>query len=691
MKFGKLKIVYCTFAAVLASLVLTCVPYGPPDGGDYDYDFDFNFTDVEYSSDGRSVTIYLDGSAPVRHSRSLTRSLAILGHDLFEVAFYHPGTNPPGTSTLRRAVWETGHAAGVSGVARDVDYASPYSSGAGLTGNNGAAVLFVGKKSDRTLLGVGRVRGTDDGGPLSTTITANTKAVTFEVAALEAGVSTNKDATSFLTAALGTTHQNPTIGNTEVFPVMIVRQLFPLFRINTPPVVANQTVYAQYSFNTYGNTMSIPLGDYRNAIIQKAAPELVTMSPYSYRLNPRYPRGGGTGQWAEAPDEIKDGSTGVSFRGNSLGNARNGLPFQNPVYLQFASLGSNDGLIFAFTFEIPVIPLSVDGGRDSDFSWYLRTGYDSYIYDLDDGKGGTGGAILIGTGNIEDVLKYNLQIRPPIKNIYPDPTTGYTFDLYGIQVNLRAGNDKVNYIVENLLSIPPETENKKVTFYLGGKSDEGGIEIDMDENIQTILTAHPEFINNGMVEVYVEYWDPLTQEVGDDPYFGTFIIYINTVEGTPDSDGIPPGNRYIIASKLDLYTFSHAVGASGGGNFIAVFFDSFDLQEINLNGGPYNIIILAANPDVTIGRASANGVFINWSTNTFYFGVWPFNDTLVVQGKAITSHSFTIHAAGTIANQILHGTGPTSGYFMANNNHLPMNIFGLAGLVVENDNRFIEE
>ena len=688
MKFGKLKIVCLTFALALAPLVLTCVPYGPPGGGE-DYDFAFDFTDVEYSSDGTRVTIYLDGSAPVRHSRSLTRSLAILGHDLFEVAFYHPGTN-----TLRRTVWEVGHAAGVSGVARGVNYSSPYSHDAGLTGNNGAAILFVGKKSDRTLLGVGRVRGTDDGGPLATTITAATKAVTFEVAALEAGVSTNKDATSFLTAALGTTHQNPTIGNTEVFPVMIVRQLFPLFRINRDKA-ATQTVYAQYRFDTYGNT----IGDYQNAIIQQGAPALVTMSPYGYRLNPRYPRGGTAGQWAEPPDEIKDGSTGVSFRDNSLGNVRNGLPFQNPVYLQFASLGSNNGLIFAFTFQIPVIPLSVDGGRDTGDPWYLRTGYDSYIYDLDDGKGGTGGAILIGTGDIEDVLRYNLQIRPPIKNIYPDPGTGYIFDVYGISVNLRAGNDKVNYIVENLLAIPPETENKKVQFYLGGDSVLGGSEngipigipIDMDDDIGAILTANDWLISNGMVEVYVEYWDPLTQEVGDEPYFGTYIIYINTVGGTPDSDGIPQGNRFIIASTLDLYNFAHAVEDSSYGNFIAVFFDSFDLQQINLGGGPYNIIILAANPGVTIGRQSAGGVFINWSTNTFFFGVWPFNDTLVVQGKAITSHSFTINAAGTIANPTLHGIGPTSGYFMANNNHLPMNIFGLAGLVVENEERFIEE
>jgi len=36
------------------------------------------YTNVEYSEDGSSLTIYLDGSTPVRSDRALTRPIALL-------------------------------------------------------------------------------------------------------------------------------------------------------------------------------------------------------------------------------------------------------------------------------------------------------------------------------------------------------------------------------------------------------------------------------------------------------------------------------------------------------------------------------------------------------------------------------------------------------------------------------------
>jgi len=676
-------------AAILVTFITTCIPFGPPD----DYDEEITWTDVEYSPDG-SITIYLDGSAPVRQSRALNYENAKLGHDLFEVAFYHPASN-----TVARATWEVGHAAGVSGVVRNIDYASAFSHDATLGTTQGAAIIFAGKKSDRTLLGVGKLYEINGVKITSSNAAAiirpDTTKVTFKVAPLEAGVGESKGNSSFLTAArqndgMGSSLTNVSLNNTEeIIPVMIGRSLFPLFRLNKEGQ-SSQSVRAKYTFDIIEDTdpdTAYTFNDFHNGILQQDVADFAMLSPPEMHLTPRYPAGDGTWIYSSLLNTYEN-TTGVTIENNQSGNVDN--PFENGIEFNFVTdYTNNNGKIFAFSFEIPVYPLTNYDNRKTDGKpWLLRPGYDSYLYDLDDGKGGTGGAILIGTGDIEGALSYNLRVtRKPQKLVYPN-TSGSAagaddaFNIYGIQVNLRAGNDKVSYVIENLLSIPPENYvNKDVKFYFGGPSAAAGgsppgirifdtTSTQPAADIQVLANANPGFITEGTVKIYVEYSDPNTQTfhnpwvTGDDPpYTDFFEIYLSSVASVPDSGDFPPENRYIIASELDLTIFGNAVqnNTSGSNNFIVVFFDSYDLGSINING-QYFFVIIAAKPGVTIGGSTATGNVFNvtapnmldTSTSSFYLGMWPFNETLVVNGVAINSHRFTIR--------------PGSGYFINGNN-----------------------
>jgi hypothetical protein len=660
MKFKRRKLVSAVLAAVLAAILsfflLTCIP-GPPD--DYYEDFVLpEFTDVEYSPDGSSVTIYLDGSAPVRNSRALNLKWAQVGFDFFEVAFMSG-------STIARAVWETGHAAGVSGVARGVDYAS-----ADPTGPS-SAILFVGKKSDKTLLAVGRLTHVNNGTGTApgTEITTDTRSVTFSVAALKAGVNVNPVVSSFRTAANGNpnyTTVSPT--NTEVFNIMIGRQVFPIFRLNKNKVVG-QNVEAVYTFDELeGDTFT----SYHNGILQSAAIELMNKpddmpNATTYHLTPRYPIGDGTHESSTIPLALKDNSTPVTI----LNTAPSGTgAFQNQVRFRFNTIIdsspsiSNNGKIFALAFQIPVYPLTNNDGRRTGDKWYIRPGYDSYLYDLDDGKGGTGGAVLIGTGDIEGSLEYNLHIaRKPQKLVY---TAGggnaNLFALYGIQVNLRAGDDNVNYIIDNLLSIPPDTfENQRLDFYFGAPSNAAtpGIPINYfwdasynpvppSSNIQTLATTLPgsAFLDpSGIIRIWVEYYDPNTATT----YRNFFEIFWNTTSGAPDSDSIPPENRFVIASPLDLIKFGDKLNNDGTGNYVLVFYDSCDLSSISPNG-LFFLVIIAGKEGITLGKNQNEVINLNTPNSSVYLGVWPYNDTLVVGGRAVTSYSFTINTQGTVAN-----------------------------------------
>ena len=632
-------------AAILASLLLTCIP-GPPDDNE---DFVLpEFTDVDYSPDGSSVTIYLDGSAPVRSSRALSLENAKLGHDLFEVAFQYG-------STVARAVWEMGHAAGVSGVARGVDYASAFSYGAGLTGNNGAAILFVGKKSDRTLLAVGRLTHVNngEGNEEDTFITADTKSVTFSVAALRAGVHESINYSSFLTDAK-VASRNPVTENTftnidreatDIIPVKLGILDFPLFRMDEN-LRDGQYVHASYRFSVVVDNFD---DDYKNGIIQKGNIEFVrpTVPDVAYDRIPRYPIGDNDWQTSEnnAIQTIDvDQYTTMSIHSNSTF----GTPFTNPVLFGFYTIADQDGTAFAFSFEIPVYPLTSAGGRDTGFSWYLRPGYDSFNMDLDDGKGGTGGAILMGTGRFEVSISTSLYMRrKPAKTRY-NPVVGYNFSLADMELYLRLGNT-----MTPITPIPNPTTGL-LYFFIGTTMITNG------QPIQPLLQAHND---NGAVIVSIEYYTSLGTGTGTNPYNpdgtrnedynggppypGEFTIFYFAPAGDIDFT-VPPGNRYVIVNSEDFNRFQNeVVNEQPGGTFIVVFFSNFDLGPLVLQNNQYFIIMLAGKPDIIIGKSGAN-VFTDQNTNNlYYFGAWPFDEILAIDGMAVNSEPFIINAGGS--------------------------------------------
>jgi len=162
-------------------------------------------TYVDYEYDGTSLKLYLDGTkvpykAPSA-SRALNRDLAQMTHDYFEVVFVGNSGN-----SVARAAWEIGQAAGISGVFRDADGVDYGHADAAIgipsavdADANGSALIFVGRKADKTLLGIGKLTHVDD--VTSTIVTTAARSVTFTVEALTTNIAFNATSVTSPSAA----------------------------------------------------------------------------------------------------------------------------------------------------------------------------------------------------------------------------------------------------------------------------------------------------------------------------------------------------------------------------------------------------------------------------------------------------------------------------------------------------------
>jgi hypothetical protein len=682
MKHKTRKLIFTALAAILVSLLFTCIP-GPPDYEDFVLP---EFTDVEYSPDGGSVTIYLDGSAPVRSSRALNFELAKLGHDLFEVAFMS-GT------TVARAVWETGHAAGVSGVARDVDYTSAVPGGAG------SAILFVGKKSDRTLLAVGRLTHVNNGaGNVETAlVTADTRSVTFTVAALKAGVSDDRYASSFTTNArtqpIVIDDSTVSADNTYVTPVTIGEKDFPLFNLDPAPS-GTKTISARYRFEVASGSVAVPgllNSTYVGGILRGGSMRITQATDYPSSIEPkfgygipRYPIGDGeTENWATSADSI----TGIPIDvdlvtlstvtpANNNGSVASNPAFENPARFTFNSNVVHDKEAFAFSFQIPVYPLTnIDNRRTTGFMWYIRPGYDSYWLDLDDGLG-NGGSILIGTGQFTESVTHSLSVKKkPEKTRYNGTGTDpWQFDLTGIVVYVNAGTlprvvgtDELYFIIDR-----DPTEPGVGGTLVGGP----GVSPPLPNDFRNLLMGSAS--TNGIVRVYVEYYGAPEVRQPDDPigtlpynpdgssnytawrasgggvplwtYFELYYIVLPAGFTTPDQDTA----RFVIVNQENANALNVLLNAiPSGGSCLLVFMDSFDLGGVVLNNSIL-VIVIAGKEGIVLGKTAAAGtngaINHNGTTSTYYLGVWPFDEILSVQGTAINSQLFYINPAGSHTN-----------------------------------------
>jgi hypothetical protein len=624
--------------SIVLLILTTCNNFAPGGGGgsgDYDPD-EIIYTDVVYSPDGKSVTIYLDGATvPVtnRQSRALSRELAIAGHDYFEVAFYTG-------SQIVRATWELNKYAYVSGSAlRGVTYDHLSTNIPPSHAGHGAAILFVGKKTDKTLLAVGKLSAVNNGsGDIpSTTIAANTVSITFSVAALESSAET---ATSRGQPGFRTDNSPQSVDfqfekNGKTF------HMFKLKEGSSGGAITN----AYYEFYTVVEDFS----DYYNGIR--------VAGPGSYgKRQPRYPTP--DGKFQDLP-VLLDTNTVIM----PVNNTTTDLAFDNPIHVQFNTASTVKGSVFAFVFEIPVYPLINDDGRRTKGDWwYIRASYDSYWLDLDDGAGGAGGAVLIGTGEPDSISGYKIRVVvPPFKYLYPNPPSSNpppnnnrAFNINGLLVELiKASGDPFD---------PPQyLNNNQLTFTIGMKPISVGTAVD-----SSIY---------GVTEVVVNYYYAASGVT----YQDKFLIVCDNPAGQFSS--IPSSNYIVVDDSVDDSDIwgiglSNIIMNGGSGVYVIIAARSFDVKittQSSAGSNRYLFIVVAGrtnaggtagleypeNPTASdrtfIGRGKGNitvagvnsnvsdtmknGAFINWGpNNSFYFGLWPFNTPLIGRDNKVYSY-----------------------------------------------------
>jgi len=180
------------YYAIIALTIVTAAIFLVTCDGLFDLqDGSDEWTDVEYEVIGspgnervKSVTLYLDGKVvpKTQKQRAIERALTLEGarmsHDFFEAVFISG-------SVVARASWEIGQAAGISGVDRGAVGGTGINYISADPASPPCSTIFVGKKTGKTLLGVGYLTQVD-GTAASTanTVGEKTDSVTFTISPL---------------------------------------------------------------------------------------------------------------------------------------------------------------------------------------------------------------------------------------------------------------------------------------------------------------------------------------------------------------------------------------------------------------------------------------------------------------------------------------------------------------------------
>lgn len=376
-------------------------------------------TNVRYSKDGTEVTIYLDGTTfPVTESqRAINKELAMMSYDYLEAVFVY------GTSgNVARSAWELGQAAGISGVYR-TDAGIDYSAFVAPTSTTGAAsIIFVGRKADKTLLGVGSLYKVDDKLDTDTVaagtqlqITTGTRSVTFLVDALQTNIAPTGTPTAALTADssfltnAGITNPGagtatapttaPAFGITRYVMSSLGGMDYPIFVLPNPKakVVENGSgaeyvgnIFARFfiSGKTLGTAHRLANGimQYANIIYTKREPRYLEGGRYTYLKS--------------NIDTITTFSI-YSHGGDAVqGAAITPTALVSTINIRFTTTANSTG-IFSILFRIPVLAMTdadSTNGQPNAEHWSIRPGYGSNLYNIDDGKG-LGGCVLLSIGN----------------------------------------------------------------------------------------------------------------------------------------------------------------------------------------------------------------------------------------------------------------------------------------------------
>jgi len=352
---------FCVFC-VAAMLVMAACDNPVDLGGSND-------APVQYTADGRPmVQISLGTSSS---SRALTDSLAKAGFDLYEAVF----KDPAAAGVYYRKSWFKGESAKI--YLPTGDY-----------GTSAKAILLIGASSDKTLLAVGTITGIDDGSgsTASTVVTSSTKAITFTTYSIETDISKTYSATTSTFAILTPTSHATTAGTlptVDGYPYFSV----PYSTTGATAVTANYTFYC----TTGGSFADYVSGLFVKGIGTTTTPAATLTSAGLAATNGDY-----------VPIAVTPGSPAFTSLTVDAAIPAATLPISFSVP---QSLKPGMSKIY---IDIPVYGLdkSVNG-----ITWHLKGGLANSM--LDGGKaanlaggagnGATGGAILIGIGNVDGI------------------------------------------------------------------------------------------------------------------------------------------------------------------------------------------------------------------------------------------------------------------------------------------------
>jgi len=619
---------------------------------------DEQFTNVEYSDDGKSVTIYLDGSAPVRANRSLNKWIAQLGYNFFEVTFCY---NDGGTNKIVRASWELGEPAGIS-IPREmrdnVNYYGTNKVGIPATGQ-GTAVLFVGEKSDKTLLAVGtlsKIDNTDINPSGTNLITLGTTKVTFDLNALKAGVATTLGSDGNYGSFNTINYTQGTISN---LPGQISNKDFPYFHLNP-----NSSVTARYKFS-FQAALTHDYSFYRPAIIYAGGATASIIRP----------------QWIFPPNIEKYESiypfsntietttfVDVTYPVSTDVNDE----FTGTMLFTIRTAAEPSPAIAALVLRVPVYAVT---STDAPLGWFIKPGFGNYHRELDNGEQEMGGAVLLGIGITGGNPPTGIEIKGTSQKYY---SPNFTFNLNGLQIIYRQGL--------NLTDItPPDPEvwwsRGDLSFFYDNTGDKFDDLNETDEPLPSNFVFGSKFYGKKVL-IRVVY------DTGTTTHETTFLVEVNNVAYTE----IPYQHRVFLAKPNDFQQVANRVVNEGGGDWLFVFTESVNIRDMTFNqgtGAEAVIYMVATVPGVVIGRDSStfqgnpsSGRISNNGTALvkIYIGSWPFNEPAFAGGDVITNYFFSINAGGTYDN---FAGAPTATDYMFSGN-LTVNI--LSDITVANKN-----
>ena len=449
MEDGMKRFALIAMLVVIAVVLVTCDMLVPEATEEW--------TDVEYEIEGvvgrervKSVKLYLQPEGLERSAlpgpdtygvrvspeqkriiRALSADTAAASHDFFEAVFVTAAGARAGT--IVRTNWEIGYPAGVSGsLLPDGDYAA-------LT----ASTVFVGRKTNKTLLGVGWMTAVNDTPSTTGTKSATTTSVTFTVAPLRTWVGTwestagtwtlrgkstwlgdTVDAApgnaTFVTNPAGTaaTATTTVVERTRFTPVQGRDPVYyPLYALRaTPgPVSAIYTIggivgSAAMPGGTTGGVLSAirVFGTSAGTGSQTVADGDYATSPLGgmqvIKRKPAFLYNGRTYQ----AGSIYDSFTTIGALG-TFGNNTHGDAFVNTIGLTFTTTAQSSG-IFAITFQCPVYAITTlhayqtnrptvaptNPDQSNKFiKWFIRPADGPDLYLLDSGTD-EGGMVMLG-------------------------------------------------------------------------------------------------------------------------------------------------------------------------------------------------------------------------------------------------------------------------------------------------------